>query len=92
MVFKVKKSEKIQELINNINNQAKAYKERNKENLNNYMEEGIEQSKNEIIEKIRKLNFFKEIELFDFKEVKITLNFDNFKLNTIFTIYEFYKD
>ena len=92
MVFKVKKSEKIQELINNINNQAKAYKERNKENLNNYMEEGIEQSKNERIEKIRNLNFFREIDLFDFKEVKITLNFDNFKLNTIFTIYEFYKD
>jgi len=85
MVFKVKKSKEISELINNINNFSKIYKESNK---NWYMLEGIEQSEKERISIIYNLNFFKEVELFCCRVERIPLSFDDFKLNAIFNIYE----
>lgn len=91
MVFKVKKSKEVKELINNICNLSEIYKNNNASLSNDYMLEGIAQSKEKKISTIYKVNFLKEIELFNYDIVKIPLNFGEFELNAIFNIYDLNK-
>lgn len=91
MVFKVKRSKEVKELINNICNLSEIYKNNNEYLSNNYMLEGIAQSKEKKISTIYKVNFIKEIESFDCDKVKIPLNFEGFKLNAILNIYDLNK-
>lgn len=90
-MFKVKKTEETSKLIENINYLSKIYEKANRQNSRHFLE-GIEQSKEKRIIKINKLNFFKELELFDFNEIDVSLQFEKFELKARFNIYEINKE
>ena len=92
IVFKSKKSKEVKDLILNIKNLSQVYINNCKYELNNYMMEGIQQSKEDKINEIYKLNFMKEIELFNSKEISVPLIFDNFELKAKFNIYNINND
>ena len=96
-VFKVKKSKEIDNLINNIDKLYENYLKNCEHVANDYLLEGIKNSKKNRINEFHVLNFCKEVELYPFKEVPIPLvikklKFGENKLMVKFNIYNLDKD